>query len=285
MITARRDPRLGARIAASWPLAGVRAGSGLVWRGSRLLTVQDDVPVAALVDPLTRAVERIVLEGTGAPLAKATKPDLEAAALRDDGGVYLFGSGSTPARMRIARIGSDDTVSFQDGRAIYAAIEGWLGDTPNVEGAVISGEILRMFHRGCGPSATSASVDFSIGVLDGEAPVIEAPIRYDLGRAGGVPLGFTDATPQGGARMLYLAVAEDTPNAVADGPVVGAAVGILEGQEARWAPLVEADGAPSLRKAEGIAMDPDGRCGWLVTDPDDPSRPAELCRLELSGPW
>jgi hypothetical protein len=83
--------------------------------------------------------------------------------------------------------------------------------------------------------------------------------------------------------MVYLAVAEDTPNAVDDGPIVGAAIGILAGGKARFALLEEPDGTPSLRKVEGIAVDLETRTTFLVTDPDDPGRPAELCRVELRG--
>ena len=34
-----------------------------------------------------------------------------------------------------------------------------------------------------------------------------------------------------------------------------------------------------------VALDADGRGGWLVTDPDDAGARAELCRLELGGTW
>ena len=85
--------------------------------------------------------------------------------------------------------------------------------------------------------------------------------------------------------MPYLAVAEDTPNAIDDGPIVGAAVGVVAGSRARYARIAGPDGAPSVHKFEGIALDPGGRRGWLVTDPDDEDEPAQLCRLELAGPW
>jgi hypothetical protein len=38
-----------------------------------------------------------------------------------------------------------------------------------------------------------------------------------------------------------------------------------------------------VRKVEGLAVDDDLRGGWLITDPDDPTRSAELCRVELDG--
>jgi hypothetical protein len=72
---------------------------------------------------------------------------------------------------------------------------------------------------------------------------------------------------------------------VDDGPITGAAVGVVRGEQGRWAPLLEPDGTPSRRKVEGVALDADGRGGWLVTDPDDAEARADLCRLDLDGSW
>jgi hypothetical protein len=80
-------------------------------------------------------------------------------------------------------------------------------------------------------------------------------------------------------------VAEDTPNAIDDGPIVGAAVGVIRPGRARYARIAGPEGSPSLHKFEGLALEADARSGWLVTDPDDEAEPAQLCRLELAGPW
>ena len=83
--------------------------------------------------------------------------------------------------------------------------------------------------------------------------------------------------------MIYLAVAEDTPNAVDDGPITGAALGVLSKGEARFTLLEEPDGTLTTRKVEGIVIDRETRSTYLVTDPDDPERPAELCQVDLEG--
>ncbi len=283
MIRAERDPALRARIRTITPLPGVRAGSALIFTGGRLLVVQDDALAVAWVDPRTGAIEHVALEGDGGPLVKAKKPDFESAYLGRDGSITLLGSGSTAARYRAARldIAGGGAPRFLDCAPLFHAIGARLGAAPNLEGAVLVGERLHLFHRGSGDDL-SAIVEVESAAIGAEAVTVLALTRCDLGTAAGVPLTFTDATGCGDA-MIYLAVAEDTPNAVDDGPIAGAAVGVLAGGSARFALLEEADGTLTKRKVEGIVVDRETRSTYLVTDPDDPERPAELCRVELEG--
>src|SRR5262245_35405342 len=104
MIIAREDTRLRARISRSSPLGELQSGSGLVWVGARLLLVQDDVPSLVLVDPATLNIEFVPIAGGGQPLAKADKPDFEAALVAPAGPIYVLGSGSSHRRRRIARL-------------------------------------------------------------------------------------------------------------------------------------------------------------------------------------
>jgi hypothetical protein len=265
------------------PLPGVRAGSALVFTGGRLLVVQDDALAVAWVDPRTGAVEHRALEGDGGALVKAKKPDFESAFLAADGSITLLGSGSAKGRYRAASldIAGEGGVRFHDCAALFDAIGARLGGPPNLEGAVRLGETLHLFHRGAG-GEPSAIIEVASAVIGAATVELLAFTLWDLGTAAGVPLTFTDAI-ECGESMIYLAVAEDTPNAVDDGPIVGAAIGILTGGVARFALLEEPDGTPSVRKVEGIAVDPATRTTFLVTDPDDPERPAELCRVELVG--
>ena len=283
-----REVSFQPRITACWPLPGAQAGSGLVAVGKRLLVVQDDVPAVLLVDPATRTVEKLILEGDGTARSKALKPDFEAALRGPDGAIHVLGSGSTAMRRRIARIDVDKhALTIADAGPLYDALGASLGHTPNIEGAVLSGERLLLLHRGAGTTEPNAIVSVSAAVLKGAAPDARPATRWSLGSAGEVPLTFTDATalPGDPGTFLYLAVAEDTPNAIDDGPIVGTAVGQIHGDLGIWAPLLEADGSPSKRKVEGVTLDADGRSGWLVTDPDDAEAGADLCRLELGGSW
>lgn len=283
MIRAERDPALRARIRSIVPLPGVRAGSALIFAGGRLLVVQDDALAVAWVDPGTGVIEHVPLEGEGGPMAKAKKPDFESAFVARDGSVTLLGSGSTSARYRAARldITGGGAARLLDCAPLFHAIEARLGSAPNLEGAVLLGETLHLFHRGSGGDL-SAIVEVAASAIGADAVTVLALTRCDLGAAAGVPLTFTDAAGCGAA-MIYLAVAEDTPNAVDDGPITGAAVGVIEGGRARFTLLEEPDGTLTTRKVEGIAIDRETRSTYLVTDPDDPERPAELCRVELEG--
>lgn len=282
MIRAERDPALRARIQSIHPLPGVRAGSALIFKEGRLLVVQDDALAVAWVDPRTGAIEHVALEGDIGALVKAKKPDFESAFQARDGALTLLGSGSTPARYRAAHLDvAGGPARLVDCTALFEALAARLGTMPNIEGAVLLGETLHLFHRGAG-GEPSAIAEVAAAAIGARAVEVLAFTLCDLGTAAGVPLTFTDATGCGEA-IVYLAVAEDTPNAVDDGPIAGASVGIIAYGRARFALLEDPDGAPTRRKVEGIAVDPETRVTFLITDPDDPGRPAELCRVELEG--
>jgi hypothetical protein len=114
--------------------------------------------------------------------------------------------------------------------------------------------------------------------------------RFDLGAAGGrggVRYGFTDAVGVG-ERAFYIAAAEDSPNAIDDGLVLGAQLGVIEkgpdGVRRVRATSLVMDGRPF--KAEGIAFDPENPSkAWLAIDPDDTEKPSTLVEIELVGPW
>jgi hypothetical protein len=282
MVKARTDASLRARLVDVAPLPGVRAGSAVVFCDGRLLLVQDDAHEAVWIDPMSRALERIALEGRGELQPKAKKPDFEAAFVGPGRAITIMGSGSAAARRRAARLDLEDgRIRYLDCGAVFDALARRLGAIPNVEGAILLGNVLRLFHRGAGP-VPSAVVDFPAASIEGGETSILAFCHHDLGRVGDVPLHFTDAASYG-ASALYLAVAEDTPNAIDDGPIAGAAVGLFDGESARYAILEDPDGRPTARKVEGIATDPRSGETWLVTDPDDPDRPAELCKVRLEG--
>ena len=273
----------------------VRAASAIAPFGDGWLVVQDDATHAAWVRPGSVTAVRVVEPVGGhevfssAAGTKHLKPDFEAACPAA-GGVLLLGSGSTAARMRASLVtGSGFTVA--DLTPVYRTVAAALGlrdDQLNLEGACVVGDRLRWFQRGnLVAGVPNASVDVDLAALTGAvtgtggADRVEVGDvrRYDLGTVAGVALAVTDAVPLPGGRVLVSAAAEDTPNAVDDGPVVGAALAVLGDGG-----VLDAAEFPVTAKVEGLAIgEPaaDGLRLLAVVDADDPEVPSHWLELLL----
>ena len=292
----------------------VRAGSAVDWAGERLVVVQDDACILALTTPTGDEVEAFLLPGgengertySSQRGNKARKLDLEAC-LMHEGRLYAFGSGSTSARERVVVVeglGGDPAsrkTNIVEASAFYAALRAereFSGSEMNIEGTVLRGDRVWFFQRGNGApkdglEPVDASCEVSLDELlryledpeNSPPPAVESIRRYELGELDGVRLTFTDAAALG-ERIVYLAVAEDSPDTYRDGPVTGVVVGVIdpanEGELPRWTRLLDADGKPYLGKAEGIVLHPKNPSrAFVVVDRDDPELPAELCLVEL----
>jgi hypothetical protein len=282
----------------------VRAASAIARLGDGWLIAQDDATHAVWRRPTTTTAVRVMppVDGhdtfSAAAGTKHLKPDLEAACeVTVDGrrGVLLLGSGSTPARMRASLVllePAGPRFVAADLTPLYQTVARTMGIDAthlNLEGACRHGDRLRWFQRGnAAVGAPSASVDVDLAALldavGGNATATPVAVgharRYDLGRVAGVALGVTDAVAMPGGRTLVSAAAEDTPNAVDDGPVVGAALALLEGDR-----VVDRAALPpvggTMPKVEGLALGettPDGLSLLAVVDVDDP----DTASLELT---
>ena len=299
------DPRLEVRVVSRRPLvyagganpdddvpAHVRAASGIVVHGDRLLVVQDDTAVIASIAELE--VTAIPLpRGAGGRRRfevalgnKLDKLDLEAALVVDDE-LWAFGSGSLPLRDRIVRV-RDGVIEIVDATALYARVREAVGGCLNIEGVARAGESLWLFHRGNtgpddpGPAVVTLDFGAARAWLDGGGtPDVSGVDRYDLGEIVGVRFGFTDAIARGD-RVFYVAAVEASEDAIADGAVLGSQLGVIDRDSIRCAPLCDDDGAPL--KVEGLALIDDHH-GWITIDPDDVDVPAPLYGIELHGPW
>jgi len=276
----------------------VRAASAVVPFGGGWLVVQDDATHAAwlragTIDPV-RVVDAVdgleVFSEVGG--TKHLKPDFEAACPVTVDGVeaaLLLGSGSSPARMRASLLRLDAAgapyVMVLDLTPVYRAIAAALGladDQLNLEGACVLGDRLRWFQRAnVAVGAPSVCADVGLAALLAATAGPVGPVRhYDLGRVRGVALAITDAVPVGDGLVLVSAVAEDTPNAIDDGPVVAAALALLDDFGVRA--VVELPGAP---KVEGLAViEPtgDGVRVIAVVDADDPAAPSSQLTIKIS---
>ncbi len=326
-VVARIEPSLGARVVARTPLlyadgkddaldrpAHVRAGSALAHLGgTKLAVVQDDASFVAIVDIATGKAASVPLPASDGARQfddargnKKKKLDLEASISIDGALLVAFGSGSSPVRERIVLVEGPATdrpsVRLVDARELYAAmraVRGFSGSELNVEGAAIDGDDVVFFQRGNGahanglaPVDATARVDLAALVTylrgAGPAPALRDVVAWDLGRAAGTRLTFTD-----GARMpgvpgrgcAFLACAEDCPDATRDGPVTGVAIGRIDDRARRCelALVLDERGAPLLDKAEGLALDAaDPTRAFVVVDKDDPRVPSDLLELRLA---
>lgn len=277
--------------------AAVRAASGIARYGPGWLVVQDDATHAALWDGSTGRPVRLLPPVEGHDLfdeasgTKELKPDLEAVVSLLDGTVLALGSGSTPARMRAVHLRADGPVVL-DLSPVYSRVAETLDVAPdqlNLEGACLVGGQLRWFQRGL-PSAgvPTASVDVDVDALvagAGGTPGLSGVRRYDLGTVSGVGLAVTDAVALADGRVLVSAAAEDSPTTYDDGPVLGSALALLDGER-----VVASATLPGLEggvaKVEGLGLVEQHRHALelvAVVDADDPHRPSVLLRLWVTG--
>ena len=285
----------------------VRAASAIAPLGEGFVIAQDDATHAGwwkessierlrLFEPVEGLDAFSEAEGT-----KHLKPDLEAACevvVSGAPGVVLLGSGSSPARMRGALVVISDgevQVRARDLTPLYEAVAAELGielAQLNLEGSCRAGSRVRLFNRGnLRAGLDSASVDVGLASLvaamtgagDVGAVPVDRPIRYDLGAVDGVGLAVTDAVALPDGRLLLSAAAEDTPNAIDDGPVVAAALALVDGEDVVAVGLLPSDG-DQAHKVEGLAVrraDQDGASLVAVVDADDHLTPSAALDLEV----
>jgi hypothetical protein len=224
---------------------------------------------------------------------KSSKLDLESALCLPDGRLLAFGSGATAAREQLVVLSPSGGARLCDGATLYAALRSaadFSGGELNIEGAVLANETIRFFQRGnASASARNAVGDISLGAflqwLDGNGapPSLLGVCQIDLGDAYGVRFGFTDATVTGDGRIAFLACAEDSANAVADGPIVGCRFGLISSDEVSMTDIVDATGERVTLKLEGIESRPaDAGHFDVVSDADRADAPALLGTLAVT---
>jgi hypothetical protein len=286
----------------------VTAASGIAPLGDGWLVARDDATSAAWQRPDGVVPVRLFppVEGhdsfSEAAGTKPLKPDLETACpVEADGqeAVLLLGSGSTGRRTRAALVTLDSdrpAVRAADLGPLYAAAAGRLGLTAgqlNLEGASRAGDVLRWYQRGnraAGVPSAGVEVPLAdlvavvLGRASPESVRLGAVHVLDLGEVAGVGLAVTDAVALPDGRELLSAAAEDTPNAVDDGPVVATALVLVDGGRVLdLAPIPEVDGR--VAKVEGLALrrlDGDRVDLLAVVDADDPELPSPQVELSVT---
>ena len=275
----------------------VRAASALRRFENRLVIVQDDVNALAVRDddgviravllPPDAAGQRVFDDTRG---NKAEKLDLEASVTLRNGSFVAFGSGAAPARERVVVWAPGRPPAVVAAPALYrevrAAVTHGKGRL-NIEGAVVRGARLELFHRGNDVRGASSNAivelrcDETERWLAGAAiPRVASVTTVELGDERGVPYGFTDAVAIDDDRVVVLACAEDSASAITDGAILGSRVGMLAGRELTMVDVHDARGSRSLLKLEGIERRQGSTTEFdVAVDLDRPSVPAMLGRL------
>lgn len=110
-----------------------------------------------------------------------------------------------------------------------------------------------------------------------QAPALGLVQQYRLGEISSVRLTLTDVALRRGKRY-YVAAAEASPDAIADGRVLGTSLGVLD-DDPRYALIRAEDGSLLCDKVEGLLAGTTDDEWLAITDSDDTSRPAELLTL------
>lgn len=294
------------------PPKHVRAGSALGMLGGKLVVVQDESDWVATVDgpagPVTGYQLRAPAGGSLAKLRQDGHLQLRGLIVAKDWkGEFLlaFGAGSTPLGRHIARIrfsGADTELSIFDARRFYAGLEEYddfATSTLNLEGVALvpkgldGRDAVRLFQRANlkprrDGRPLSATCDIRLDALSlyldrcrrepGASLGTEfANVRrYDLEERDEVPYSFTDAALLPSGKMLFAAAAER------EGKNLSTTFGVIEPDgTSRYTYLVEKDGTPSTRLAEGIAAIGDTKA-CLVANPVGDA-PTNLCAIDLTG--
>ncbi len=223
---------------------------------------------------------------------KKQKPDLEALCLLPPYGEYphgallMLGSGSKRNRRMGAILGLDEEGAVSgppqvvDFSPVFDQLDVEFAAL-NIEGAIVSGDELRLLQRGNKRHNKNAVIRFILSefldTLSTDRSRIIKPCTinvYDLGEINGVPFCFTDAAALPDGSMVFTAVAEDTEDTYYDGPCTGAAIGVLDND----GHLRCLHRLYRPQKVEGVDAKVDGKVirVVLVTDADDISIPAEL---------
>lgn len=282
----------------------ISAASGLVLVGKWLYVIADD-EMHLGVFPANGTAPGTLLRLLPGKLPaapkkrKALKADFEVLTLLPafagcpHGALLALGSGSRPNRRRGVLVPLDRAGAVTgltrviDLSGLYVSLRKELGEL-NVEGAVALGKHLCLLNRGPPRRGGSALVWLNLRAVlraitraDAVGALPCTVRRYDLGKADGVPLGFTDGAASPGGGMVFTAVAESADDSYADGPCVAGAIGVIRPDGVLdWVRKLR-----PTRKVEGIAVRPGsrGRELLLVTDADDAKVPAGLYAARVGG--
>ncbi|KAA9339081.1 hypothetical protein F0P96_00125 [Hymenobacter busanensis] len=303
-----------ATIVRQLTLPNLPSASGIEVLDEVAYIIGDDSPLLYRLDAATlQPMAPIVLFETDqfatGRIPKHLKPDLECltAAADADGaqGLLILGSGATTAReigfwVDLPAAGNQvPEVHPLSLTVVYEALRGAMkpGLVLNLEAAAATATELLLLQRSVGTEAGNVlylcDLYGALDLLRHRTHVVPSfrALEYTLPAIDGIPAGFSGATTFENSLFLTASV-ENTPDAVADGVVLGSFVGVIDfskgqlGPTARFAQLALANGQAYWGKVESVAVR--RRLGThryellLVTDDDAGGSTALLVELSLN---
>ncbi len=280
--TRMKELQLSATIRQQVLYPKLPSASGIELVDSTYYVVGDDAPFLYQLDKNFKQTKKTALFDTTdfatGRIPKAVKPDLESIAhftYGRDHMLMLPGSGSGPKRNRAFLVNLTDKMKVQelDFSRLYTFLKRVMrleGDGElNLEGLAMDNTYTYMLQRALGTSSNTLlrfdTQDFKRFIVGkGDLPAV-AVYYFELPAVGGYKTGFSGAFALEG-KLFFTASAEDTPNAVADGEVMGSVVGVIDLNALPYAtraasplklpavPLTNPDGTLFKGKAESLVV-------------------------------
>ncbi|MGV3761956.1 DUF6929 family protein [Parapedobacter sp.] len=264
-------------------IIGISAASGISYSDGLIHLVSDNGNYLYEYPLATGLLSRHLLRD-GIPteqVAKAQKMDLEAILERDDA-IYVFGSGSTPAReLGFAISKADkriDTLPLHDLYEAMRSVAGIGPDDFNIEGTAAHGADWLFLNRGNGPGGRN--VLFTVHGINLTENFQLSYDEIDLPVIDGLSYGFSDATVAGDT-LYFIATAEAGNSTYHDGEVGGTLFGAIDllGRTTAFTRVISRS-----QKFEGIASytTASGMASFLLCeDNDDATDTATVYRLDV----
>lgn len=217
-------------------------------------------------------------------IRKQEKPDFEALVfLPGLDSILILPSGSKPNRIRGALIRGSEVRPISLA-GLYRHLVS-LNPDLNIEGSVILGNELKLFHRGNGPSQQNLifrlQLDLVLNEIEHQGAMSSQSFigmdQCDLGFLQEQNLSFTDAAVESFDRIWYLAAAESGKSTYDDGKYLGSVIGCMNTQNR----LLFQQELDCPQKPEGLALDLSEKKFYVVTDTDDRRQPAQLLEGDL----
>lgn len=265
-------------------IKGIGAASGLIWNDQNLFLISDDSDVLYKYHTETQHLEKISLLESCEILehrAKPEKSDYEAIT-QDENQFYIFGSGATPARNRLAIVSKKDfSVSLKPLDFFYNELKTTSAiddENFNIESAIIHKNSLFLFNRGNGPKRKNGVFEIIRWKQEKNRTIQYHPIP--LPSIQNTEFGFTDAILVD-HKIYFLAAAEAVASTYKDGETLGSILGRMD---FKTLTLETTKLITDKYKLEGITLfkKESQKLHFLVCeDPDNGGRESEFFELVL----